>query len=915
MRHLHSNLLRLSVLLLAFLMILSSCGSAGDEQETRKGSSTGKSETSAETSAETDEGTTPVTPIERPDSYHSTADGKFFIPEEHYPSDDLIVCAGSVTDFGAVGDGVTDNTSAFQKAINRVAAMGGGILYIPAGRYYLPRRLNLPQTLTLCGDWVDPETEPAGTSGTVILTDYSPQGTDPSKAFITMKTSSGLRNLTLLFTNRDPADPVPAPPAISVTDVSQVTVENVTILGATTGISFGEGKTTNSSLSSITNVYISALEEGVVLNNTYDCTRVENLHVSPRYWAENVIRPMSDTERETLEAYVFGHCTGITLYRGDATGLYGTFLEGLSTGIHLDKDPNGNGVTSGSITYTRILNCDVGLQVDGAHGIGTALVGFDARANRPCTAAVRTGSAYKENIKIEEGRIVGNFTNAALLTGPCALTLTLMNVELQDPANTLFSVRSGGLSCCQCHFRGTSLATDAGGSAKFGFYGCTIPQDAQTALTSSSVLVRNDEDLELRSVRNYHLYRESKPMPSGYNLMSITEFGAKADGKTDCTKAIQSTLDAVAAAGGGVALIPHGKFIVKGCLTVPSGVELSGLLGVWCYNASAMSNSCLLLYAGQDDPDGQAAISLSEGSGVRGFLGWYPEQDYTSYIPYSYTIRAMGPNCYAVGINISNAYQYMDFGTHESTGHYLRNCAGCCILQGLFIGNNPGEGWVENIHLNQHQPYELSLQGQEGGYKPEMFEEVVFDGLIYVCKSYIFGYNANEHVLSTFSLGAHTVYTFIEQDGKSTSGTFVQCGADGCRHSIEIEQAYTLTFISPGNVSLGDDDTRTYLTAYDTFTGMADIHGGAGFGNPNSDVTVEGGEVSLYGFTFASATQAVPVTVKKDAHVELFGCIMPYAGGNTKVVRASGFTGTVRETGTLQLRSDGQGYNLFSMSS
>jgi hypothetical protein len=42
----------------------------------------------------------------------------------------------NVKEFGAVGDGVTDDTNSFQLAINAVLAVGGGRIYIPAGIYY-----------------------------------------------------------------------------------------------------------------------------------------------------------------------------------------------------------------------------------------------------------------------------------------------------------------------------------------------------------------------------------------------------------------------------------------------------------------------------------------------------------------------------------------------------------------------------------------------------------------------------------------------------------------------------------------------------------------------------------------------------------------------------------------------------------
>lgn len=53
----------------------------------------------------------------------------------------------------------------------------------------------------------------------------------------------------------------------------------------------------------------------------------------------------------------------------------------------------------------------------------------------------------------------------------------------------------------------------------------------------------------------------------------ITTFGAKGDGHTNNTSAIQEAIDKAAAAGGGTVVIPAGKF-VTGVITLKSGVTL-----------------------------------------------------------------------------------------------------------------------------------------------------------------------------------------------------------------------------------------------------------------------------------------------------------------------------------------------------
>lgn len=58
-----------------------------------------------------------------------------------------------ITTFGAIGDGVTDSTSAIQAAIDAMAAAGGGIVYVPpASSYYrLTNRLILKDYVQLVG--------------------------------------------------------------------------------------------------------------------------------------------------------------------------------------------------------------------------------------------------------------------------------------------------------------------------------------------------------------------------------------------------------------------------------------------------------------------------------------------------------------------------------------------------------------------------------------------------------------------------------------------------------------------------------------------------------------------------------------------------------------------------------------------
>ena len=62
-------------------------------------------------------------------------------------------------------------------------------------------------------------------------------------------------------------------------------------------------------------------------------------------------------------------------------------------------------------------------------------------------------------------------------------------------------------------------------------------------------------------------------------VYSVTALGAKADGATDCTAAIQKAIDRAAADGGGTAFIPGGGVYRTYTLHLKSNVELKVEIG------------------------------------------------------------------------------------------------------------------------------------------------------------------------------------------------------------------------------------------------------------------------------------------------------------------------------------------------
>lgn len=70
----------------------------------------------------------------------------------------------NVKNYGAVGDGVTDDLIGIQAALTACGAAGGGTVYMPPGTYYVTNVLLVPANTVLCGAGMDATTilNPAG---------------------------------------------------------------------------------------------------------------------------------------------------------------------------------------------------------------------------------------------------------------------------------------------------------------------------------------------------------------------------------------------------------------------------------------------------------------------------------------------------------------------------------------------------------------------------------------------------------------------------------------------------------------------------------------------------------------------------------------------------------------------------------
>lgn len=266
---------------------------------------------------------------------------------------------------------------------------------------------------------------------------------------------------------------------------------------------------------------------------------------------------------------------------------------------------------------------------------------------------------------------------------------------------------------------------------------------------------------------------------AGADVLSVRDFGAVGDGKTDDTAAFQKTLDAAGKAGGGVVYAPRGNYSFAGHLNVPAAVTLKGMWeSVPAHNGirdaglpkPTDDGTTFLVTESAGQEDGPAFITLNHNSTLKGVVIYYPDQNPAAEPkPYPYAIAMRGKNPAVLAVELLNPYNGIDASQNER--HLIRDVQGQPLRRGLFVDSIYDIGRIENVHFN---PW--------WSMKPKLFEWQQKNG-----EAFIFGKSDWQYVFNTFCFGYNVGYKFIKTKSGDCNGNFLGIGADDCFTALEVE--------------------------------------------------------------------------------------------------------------------------------
>ncbi|HEV2394214.1 MAG TPA: glycosyl hydrolase family 28-related protein [Verrucomicrobiae bacterium] len=353
----------------------------------------------------------------------------------------------SVVDYGARADGKTDETAAFQKALDAASRAGGGIVYAPRGVYFFAGHLTVPNAVALKGVWesvpahngIRDEGFPKPTDdGTTFLVTEG-RGSEDGSAFITLHNNSTLKGVVLYYPEQNEADePVAYPYAIAMRGKNPA-VLGVELLNPYNGIDASRNER-----HLIRDVQGQPLRRGIFVDAIYDIGRIENVHFNP--WWSNKGR-LFKWQQEHGEAFIFA--------RTDWQYVFNTFCFGYNVGYEFIESKTG--VCNGNFLGIGADDCFTAVVVENSAPMALLISnGEFVSFHGPDPTMVRVESTNSGSVRFSNCAFWGPCNQIAKLAGRGTVGFsdcTFVQWDRKKEGRYAIQAESGTVLVRGCEFR------------------------------------------------------------------------------------------------------------------------------------------------------------------------------------------------------------------------------------------------------------------------------------------------------------------------------------------------------------------------------------------------------------------------------------------------------------------------------
>ncbi len=762
-----------------------------------------------------------------------------------YTTNDVVVEGLNIQDFGVTGDGVTDVTSQFQAALNELGAtdstgtITGGTLFVPEGKYVIDGTLEIPKGVTLCGDWQKPVRGQA-VKGTVLMA-YSGAGNPGGTPFITIQPNAEVRDINIWYPNQDPNNIAAYPATIRMNDpnvwgADAAWVQDVTFVNSYFAIQQGPA---GNGCTNIENVYGTALDQGMNIDNSSDVDKMENIDFSPAYWAGSGL-PGSPSVGGAYATWMKQNGTGITLGRIDWSYLSFATCDGYNRGLYFELSPtNANDYPDGQCYGLTFTNCNTAIEDQGT-----------AREAEQLTNLSISGCGTGINIENNS-----NDTGEVLQVYSADISASSYAINNQGYGILLFSqgtIESGTIHSNNGNITvvGSTIKTAApqivldSGASEAIVTGNTFTYSANVQNNGSCRLVYDTAASNLPAIPTFPSTAVSGYLPAKTTLYVVS---ADPTNTTDATPAIQSALTAAGNNGGGIVFVPPGQYKINGTLNVPNGVELKGAVDIG--RMPIKLGTIFDVYYGMGNGNATPIVTLNTGSGIRGIVFDEPSQNYDTPVAYPYCVRGNGSNEYIVDVSFANVYNGVDLFTNRCDNHYVDYLAGAVLNNAIRVGGGSVGGHVYNYQFN-YGPIVNGAETKWGCWddavpsgEVDQYSTSLDQYLETNADIAIYGNCSGEIIYNNFSIFARKGVYLMQENGTGPSGWVLGQGNDWSRQDIYIDNVGSggMNFINTQGVAVnkwGFGDSA-FITLASTCTNTVNFFGTAFWAQPDNDVIVK----------------------------------------------------------------------------
>ncbi|HET6383412.1 MAG TPA: glycosyl hydrolase family 28-related protein [Armatimonadota bacterium] len=249
---------------------------------------------------------------------------------------ETVVASAVATDprWGADPTGRADSSGAIQRALDDVAAAGGGVVFLPAGRFRLDGPLRIGYATTLRGAGGDPDRLPAA-QRTVLLATGAPF----DRPLLDVTAGEGaLVGLAIWYPQQSAEDVVAYPFSILA---SAADLRDVALLDSFNGVEIQAANTCF-----VDHLVGTVLNRGLSAQHSTEFSWMRDVHFANRFWRQAAVElggpALSPDAAASLDRFTRLHLVGLELGRIDGMAVDGFRADDARVAVRIEKDPHEN---------------------------------------------------------------------------------------------------------------------------------------------------------------------------------------------------------------------------------------------------------------------------------------------------------------------------------------------------------------------------------------------------------------------------------------------------------------------------------------------------------------------------------------------------------------------------------------------